>query len=255
VLKNSKHGMSDNGLLKQGERLDDLHRNGYKIIQNPAYFAFGMDAVLLSAFTHISKGEVHLDLCCGNGIVPILLAARYPHGNFSGIEIQQPLADMAIRSVAYNGLTDRIRIVHSDIKQARGIFGHAAFDVVTANPPYIAHGDGLENESQEMAIARHEILCTLEDVCNCAADMLRFGGRFYMVHRPDRTADIICTLRKAGLEPKTLRFVQPKEGSNPNTLLIMATKGGRPQLNVGTPLVVYDEKGNYTREVYDIYYG
>jgi len=247
--------MSNSSLLKQGERLDDLHRNGYKIIQNPAYFSFGMDAVLLSAFVHINKGDVHLDLCCGNGIVPILLAARYPHGCFSGIEIQQPLADMAMRSVAYNGLDDKIRITHGNIKQARSFFGHAAFDVVSVNPPYIVHGGGLENESREMAIARHEILCTLDDVCVCAADMLRFGGRLYMVHRPDRLADIICSLRKAGLEPKALRFVHPKADSTPNTLLIMATKGGKPQLNVSLPLVIYDEKGNYTREVYDIYYG
>jgi len=244
-----------NNLLQNGERLDDLHRNGYKIIQNPAYFAFGMDAVLLSAFAHINKDETHLDLCCGNGIVPILLAARYPSGSFSGIEIQQPLADMAARSVAYNGLPDKIRIVHGDIKQARSIFGHAAFDAVTVNPPYIAHGGGLKNVSHEMAVARHELLCTLHDVCACAADMLRFGGRLYMVHRPERLADIVCSLREVGLEPKTLRFVQPKSDKNPNTLLIMATKGGKPQLNVYAPLIVYDEKGGYTREVYDIYYG
>ena len=241
--------------LKSGERLDDLHRSNFKIIQNPQYFSFGMDAVLLAAFTQIHKNEKHLDICSGNGVIPILLAARYPYGNFCGLEIQEDLAEMASRSVALNGLGDKIRIICGDLKQADKLLPQASFDVLTANPPYIVSGGGFENLNREMAIARHEIMCTLEDVCECAAKMLRFGGRLYMVHRPSRLADVICAMRNAGLEPKILRFVQPKAGQNPNTMLIMAAKGGKPQLNTAPPLVVYGPDGEYTQEVYDIYYG
>jgi tRNA1Val (adenine37-N6)-methyltransferase len=244
-------------VLKAGERLDDLHRNNYKIIQHPGFFSFGMDAVLLSAFAKIHKNEKHLDLCTGNGIVPLLLAARYQNLalSFCGVEIQEVLADMARRSVAINGLDGKIDIVCGDIKQSLSFFGHSSFDVITANPPYMEAGSGFKNESYEMTIARHEVLCTLDDVCASAAKLLRFGGRFYMVHRPGRLADIVSSLRNHGLEPKVLRFVHPKAACLPNTLLVMAAKGGKPHLNVDVPLIVYDEAGKYTREVYEIYYG
>ena len=244
-------------VLKSGERLDDLHRNDFKIIQNPLYFSFGMDAVLLSSFAKINKGERHLDLCAGNGIVPILLAARYAGlaAGFWGIEIQEQLVEMAGRSVAFNGLEGVVSIVCADIKNEPDFFAHGSFDVVTANPPYMAVGSGFENVNCNMAMARHEILCNLEDVCACAAQMLRFGGRFYMVHRPGRLADIVASLRSNGLEPKLLRLVQPKAVSRPNMLLIMAARGGRPHLNVEAPLVVYGDEGVYTREVNEIYYG
>jgi len=238
--------------LKDGERLDDLHRNNYKIIQNPQYFTFGMDAVLLSAFAKIRPNESHMDLCCGNGIIPILLEAKYPGGTYAGVEIQDELSDMAARSVALNGLADKISIHNMDIRNLDD-FGRN-FDVVTANPPYLAAHTGFENESYDRAIARHEILCTLDDVIRAAAKLLRFGGRFYMVHRPGRFADIICTLRKHSLEPKTLRLVQPKVNADPNTLLIAAAKGGKPHLDLKQPLVIYDDKGQYTDEVHRMYY-
>ena len=241
-------------VLQEGERLDDLHRKGYRIIQNPRYFSFGMDAVLLSAFAKVHKNEKHMDFCCGNGIVPILLAAKCAGASYCGMEIQEPLADMAMRSVALNGLEDKIRIIHGDIRKAAGILGHGTFDVITVNPPYMAAGSGFENEDSPMAIARHEIMCNLEDVAISAAKLLRFGGRLYMVHRPGRLADIVFTLRKHGLESKILRFVQSKIGEGPNTLLIMAAKGGKVHLNVEKPLIVYDEQGKYTQEVYEIYY-
>ncbi|MDR2183693.1 MAG: tRNA1(Val) (adenine(37)-N6)-methyltransferase [Clostridiales bacterium] len=239
-------------LLKAGERLDDLHRNNFRIIQNPAYFTFGMDAVLLSSFAAVHKNETHMDLCSGNGIIPILLAAKNRGISYGGVEINEKLADMAVRSVALNGLEDKIRIHNADIR-ALGGFG-ANFDVVTANPPYMAGGTGAKNESYDRAIARHEILCNLEDVASAAAKLLRFGGRFYMVHRPGRLADIVVALRKYGLEPKTLRLVQPKAGAAPNMLLIAAAKGGKPHMDIKPPLVVYDDAGQYTKEIYEIYY-
>ena len=241
-------------VLQEGERLDDLHRNGYKIIQNPRFFSFGMDAVLLSAFAKVYKNEKHMDFCCGNGIVPILLEAKCMGTSFWGMEIQEQLADMASRSVALNGLEEKINIIRGDIKEAAGMLGHGAFDVITVNPPYMATGSGFENENSPMAIARHEIMCNLDDVAAAASKLLRFGGRFYMVHRPGRLTDIMFTLRKYSLEPKILRFVQSKVDEPPNTLLIMAAKGGKVHLNVEKPLIVYDEQGKYTREVHGIYY-
>ena len=242
-------------LLKDRERIDDLHRNNYKIIQHPDYFTFGMDAVLLSDFVAVHKNETHMDLCCGNGVIPILLAAKNKGASYAGAEINKKLADMAVRSAALNGLGGKIAIHNIDIRAIEGcaVLGDS-FDVVTANPPYMAVDTGATNENYDMAIARHEILCNLDDVAAAAAKLLRYGGRFYMVHRPGRLADIMTVLRKYRLEPKTLRFVQPKAAAAPNTLLIAAVKGGKPHLNVKPPLIVYDDKGQYTKEIHRIYY-
>jgi len=242
-------------MLKEKERIDDLHRNNLKIIQHPRYFSFGMDAVLLAAFCKVHKNERHIDLCCGGGVIPLLLSARNTGAaSFSGIEIQQDLADMAVRSVALNGLEDKITIHHGDVKASLDIFEQASFHVVTVNPPYMQEGSGEKNINREFAIARHEIMCSLDDVIKAAASLLNYGGRFYMVHRPGRLADIICSLRRYNMEPKTLRLVQPNACCPPNTLLIMAAKGGKPHLNIEKPLVVYDDKGQYTDEVRRIYY-
>jgi tRNA1Val (adenine37-N6)-methyltransferase len=239
-------------LLKDKERLDDLHRNNYKIIQHPDHFTFGMDAVLLSDFALVHKSETHMDLCCGNGVIPILLAAKNKGVSYGGAEINEKLADMAVRSVALNGLTDKIAIHNVDIR-TMGDFG-GSLDVVTANPPYMAADTGAPNENYHMAIARHEILCNLDDVAAATTKLLRYGGRFYMVHRPGRLGDIMVTLRKYRLEPKALRFVQPKADTAPNTLLIGAVKGGKPHLDAKPPLIVYDDKGQYTEEIRRIYY-
>ena len=241
-------------LLKDGERLDDLHRDGLKIIQHPDYFTFGMDAVLLSSFAVVHKNEIHMDLCCGNGVIPLLLAAKNKGTSYSGAEINEKLADMAMRSVALNGLEDKVRIHNADIRSMESLGLKDNFDAVTANPPYMAPDTGAKNESYDMAIARHEILCSLDDVISAAAKLLRYGGRFYMVHRPGRLADIVVTLRKHGLEPKILRFVQPRAETPPNTLLISASKGGKPHLDVKPSLIVYDCNGKYAKEIYSIYY-
>jgi tRNA1Val (adenine37-N6)-methyltransferase len=239
--------------LKPGERLDDLHRNNYKIIQNPSMFCFGMDAVLLSDFAKVHRGRRHIDLCAGNGIIPILLAAKSKGLSFTGIEIQEDLADMAARSVVLNGLQDRVRIIHGDIKTFMLPLGENV-DVITANPPYMAVGSGEQSPCNSNAIARHEIACTLDDVIAAAARLLVSKGRFYMVHRPARMAEIFATLAKYDFAPKTLRLVQPKADAPPNLLLISAIKGGGSNLVVEAPLIIYDSNGNYTEEVHKIYY-
>lgn len=239
--------------LRPGERLDDLHRNGYKIIQNENRFCFGMDAVLLSGFAIVKEGEIVLDLGTGTGIIPILLAGKTKGRYFTGLEIQSSSADMAERSVQYNHLEDRISIIEGDIKEAGKLFEPASFDVITSNPPYMTGQHGLVNPDQEKAIARHEICCTLEDVISQTAKLLRVGGRFYLVHRPFRLAEIIHMLVEYRLEPKRMKLVYPFVDREPNMVLIEAVRGGKSRITVERPLIVYQEPGVYTNEIYDIY--
>ncbi len=240
-------------VLKPGERLDELHRNGYQIIQDPGRFCFGMDAVLLAGFVRVKPGERVLDLGTGTGILPILLEARTEGEAFTGLEIQQDSADMASRSVRLNGLEGKIRIVTGDIREAARIFGAASYHVVVSNPPYMTMSRGLLNPEQPKAIARHEVFCTLEDVLSQAAKVLVPGGRLYLVHRPFRLTEIMVGLCAHGLEPKRMRLVHPFISREPSMVLIGALKGGKPGLTVESPLVIYREPGKYTDEIYDIY--
>ena len=235
------------------ERVDDLQRNGYRIIQNPDWFCFGMDAVLLSAFASVKPGEQVLDMCTGTGVIPILLEARTEGSSFTGLEIQEPVAEMARRSVALNRLNEKVSIVNGDVKEASSIFGRASFDIVTCNPPYMNNQHGLQNPSAPKAIARHELLCTFDDVAREAAACLRPGGRFYLVHRPRRFMDLITTLRAYKLEPKRMRFVHPFADREANMVLIEAFRGGGVQMHVDPPLVVYRDVNEYTDEVRRLY--
>lgn len=235
------------------ERVDDLQRNGYRIIQNPDWFCFGMDAVLLSAFTQVKPGETALDLGTGTGVIPILLEARTQGSHFTGLEIQKPVAEMAGRSVRLNGLEQKISIVNGDIKEASSIFGRASFDIITCNPPYMNDSHGLKNPSEPKAIARHEVLCTFEDVAREAAACLKPGGRFCLVHRPRRLMDLLTILRRYRLEPKRMRLVYPYVDREANMVLIEAFRGGGVQMHVEPPLIVYEKPQVYTEEVRRLY--
>ncbi len=239
--------------LKPGERLDDLQRNHFQIIQNPEKFCFGMDGVLLSGYAKAKSGDKVLDLGTGTGIVPILMAAKTQAGHLTGLEIQPESADMARRSVALNGLQERIDIVEGDIKEASHIFGAAAYDVVTCNPPYMIGQHGLQNPEGPKAVARHEILCTFGDVVREAAKILRPGGKFYLVHRPFRLAEIMTALVSCKLEPKRMRLVYPFVDKEPNMVLLEASRGGNSRMTVDKPLIVYKKPGEYTSEIYEIY--
>lgn len=235
--------------LKEDERLDDLQVNGYEIIQHPGKFCFGMDAVLLSNFARVKKGECVLDLGTGTGIIPILLTAKTEGEHFVGLEIQEESADMANRSVTHNHLEDRVEIVIGDIKEAVSIFGSASFDVITTNPPYMIGQHGIANASDAKAIARHEVLCTLDDILRESSRLLRPGGRFYMVHRPFRLAEIMSKMISVGIEPKRMRMVHPYIDKEPNMVLIEGKRGGNSRMQVEAPLVVYKEVGVYTDEL------
>lgn len=273
------------GLVREGERVDDLQRNGLRIIQDPSLFSFGMDAVLLSAFAsedpilQRKQSARGLDLGTGTGIIPILMSARIPAEHLTGLEIQEASADLAMRSVRLNGLEERIGIVRGDIREADRIFAAASFDFITCNPPYRTPGSGKisgtpsgsindngkdtgtsavsENLLQKLdprAIARHELLCTFEDVARAAAKLLRPGGHFYLVHRPMRLPELITTLCSKGLEPKRMRLVYPHADQAPNMVLLDCVRGGAPELRVEPPLIVYEKDGSYTPELLHIYY-
>ena len=235
--------------MKPEERLDDLQVKGYHIIQNPSKFCFGMDAVLLSNFARVKKGEKVLDIGTGTGIIPILLEAKTEGEHFTGLEIQEESADMARRSVAYNHLEDKIDIVTGDVKEAVNLFGSVFLDVVTTNPPYMIGAHGLQNKDSAKAIARHEVLCDLDDILRESAKVLRPGGRFYMVHRPFRLAEILSKMCAYKIEPKRMRLVHPYIDKEPNMVLIEGSRGGNSRMTVEPPLIVYREKNVYSEEL------
>ena len=239
--------------LKPEERLDDLQIKGYEIIQSPGRFCFGMDAVLLSSYAKVRKRELALDLGTGTGILPILLEAKNEGEHYTGLEIQEESADMARRCVSHNGLEDKIDIVTGDIKEASGIFGAASFHVITTNPPYMIGEHGLKNENEALYIARHEALCTLDDILRESARLLKPKGRFYMVHRPFRLPEILAKMSAYGIEPKRMRLVYPHIDKEPNMVLLEGLRGGRPRMQVEPPLIVYRKDGEYTEELLEIY--
>ncbi len=239
--------------MKETERIDELQRNGYRIIQDPGRFCFGMDAVLLSGFARAKEGDSVLDLGTGTGIIPILMEAKTRASRFFALEIQEESADMARRSVALNGLEKKIQVVTGDIKEAEKYFNASSFDVITCNPPYMIGKHGLVNPDAPKAIARHEILCTLEDVIRQAAFLLKPGGSFYLVHRPFRLAEILSLLVAAKLEPKRMRLVYPYVDKEPNMVLLQAVRGGKSRMTVEKPLIIFEKPGVYTKEIHEVY--
>lgn len=226
--------------LNTGERLDDLQLDGYEIIQNPERFCFGIDAVLLSDFVKVKKDETVLDLGTGTGIIPVLLAAKTQGKHFTGLEIQQESADMARRSVEHNQLQDRINIVTGDIKEAAELFGPAFFDVIVTNPPYMLEQHGMTNPGDAKAIARHEILCKLDDILRESGKLLQESkGRFYMIHKPFRLAEILVKMNKYKIEPKRLQFIHPYVDKEPTMVMVEGMKGGKSRVQIEPPTIMY----------------
>lgn len=252
-MEESQSLITINNLLKDGERLDDLQCRGYHIIQDPARFCFGMDAVLLSGFAKAKKGETVLDLGTGTGIIPILMAAKTESERFTALEIQEESADMARRSIILNQLEEKVQVVTGDIKDASKIFGASSFHVITTNPPYMIGTHGENSPMEAKAIARHEVLCTLDDILRESARLLMPKGRFYMVHRPFRLAEILSKMVAYKIEPKRMRLVYPYIDKEPNMVLIEGLRGGKSRMTVEPPLIVYKEPGVYTDEIYELY--
>ena len=245
--------MNQENYRKEGERVDDLNRKGYRILQDPKAFCFGIDAVLLADFAKIMAGEQVLDLGTGSGILPLLLHARQSSARYYGLEIQPEMAERADRSVRMNGLEQDITITCGDLRGILSFYPGQSMDVIVCNPPYMPAQGGLKNEAASRTIARHEVSCTIEDVAIAASRVLKSRGRLYLVHRPARLTAVFAALTKHHLEPKRLRFVQPFADAAPTMMLIEAVLQGGPELKVEPPLTVYEAPGRYTKEIFSIY--
>ena len=243
----------ENVQIKENERIDDLQIKDYRIIQKTDGFCFGIDAVLLSDYARVKKKSKGIDLCSGTGIIPILMEGKYPLAYVEGLEYQEEFSKMAERSVKMNGQEEKVHIVQGDVRNIKTDYERESFDWVTCNPPYMTGEHGLTNPDYAKAIARHEILCTLEDVVSQTAAVLKDRGRFYMVHRPFRLAEIFQVLMKYKLEPKRMQLVYPYIDREPNMVLIEARKGGNSRITVERPLIVYEKPGVYTSDILEIY--
>ena len=240
-------------MLQKGERADDLG-GGLSVLQDPSDFMFGIDAVLLAHFPELRRNDRVMDLCTGSGVIPILMSRDAPEGvRFCGVEIRKSAAERAARSVAMNGLDDRIRIENMDLKDAASVFGAAAFTLVTANPPYIPVGAGKESPDPAKAAARHEIFASFADVASGASALLKQSGRFAFVHRPARMAELFRTLEAFHFGIKRLRLVYPFRDAEANLFLCEAVKGAKSCVRTEAPLIVYETPGVYTDEILKIY--
>lgn len=220
------------------ERIDDLGINGYRLIQDTDLFCFGTDSVLLSDFARVRPGSRVADLCTGNGIIPVLLCAKYKPSSVVAVELQEPSYNLACRNVELNGLQDVIEVINDDVKNYREHFPCGSFDVITCNPPYMPAKSGFVNPDDKKAIARHEIMINIRDIISVAAGMLKFGGHLYMVHRADRLCDIICAMREYKMEPKRMCFIHPSPDKAPGLILIDGMMGANPSLKLENPIYV-----------------
>lgn len=243
-----------NFVIREGERLDDLIRGGLKIIQSPSAFCFSMDAVLLANFSAVKKRDRVVDLGTGTGVIPLLLSTRAEVAKIVGVEIQEASAERAKRSIVGNGLENLITIIHGDVREAEKFLGVGSFDLVTSNPPYLPVGRGCQNQTGEITIARHEVMCSLRDVVRAASRLVKYGGRVAMVHRPERLADLIIEMNVNQLRVRRLQLVYPGPGKRPNMVLVEAQLGGNPELVILEPFFVYNKDGIYTRTFWDTYY-
>ncbi|MCE5500610.1 tRNA1(Val) (adenine(37)-N6)-methyltransferase [Staphylococcus pseudintermedius] len=241
-------------MLQPGERLDYLIREDLRIIQNDAVFSFSTDALLLGHFTEVRKRDRILDMCAGNGVIPLLLSDK---GNnvITGVEIQPQLVNMAERSVQYNHLEDRITMVEMDINALIQAYSPAQFDLITCNPPYFKANQTNQHQLEAHKIARHEIYCTLDDCLRVSNHLLKEGGRVVMVHRAERMLDLFESMRHYRIEPKRLHMIYSKPGKAAQTIVVEGRKGGRQGLDIAPPFYIYDEQGDYTPEMKEIYYG
>lgn len=240
--------------LLPGERIDDLLTQELRIIQSDEVFRFSLDSVLLARFASVPPRGNIVDLCCGNGVIPLLLTTR-TKAHVTGVEIQPRLADMARRNVLLNGLEEQIRIVCADLKTYPQTAGSGRFDVVTVNPPYLPVRTGETKLKEHVAAARHELYATLADVVKASAKLVKSGGKVALVHRPSRLAEIMTELRALKLEPKRIRFIHPKIDKEANMVLIEAMKDAKPDLRLLPPLIVHEPDGTYTQELLDVFYG
>lgn len=239
--------------LKQGERVDDLQFNGLQLIQNPEYFSFGVDAVLLARFSSPKNSDTVIDIGTGTGIIPVMVSGLCDAKKVLGLEIQDCMCDMFSRSIKLNHLENRLEVIKGDIKETETLFPKESFSLVISNPPYIKAGNGIVNEHSQKAISRHEVLCTLDDVAKAAGYLLKAKGRFALINKPERIIECFDAMRKYGMEPKKAQLIFPKSDKLPSAVMIEGVKGAREGFRFLRPIIIMSDDGNYTVSIKDIY--
>jgi len=226
------------------------------IYQDDDYFAFALDSVLLANFVTIKLSDKKIiDFCCGNAPVPMLMSFRTKARIF-GVELQKEVYSLGYDSVLENRMDEQIKLINGDVKNVASFIDSESMDVVTCNPPYFKYQESsLVNDNNIKTIARHEIKLDLEDVIKSAKFVLKNGGTFAMVHRPDRMIEIINLMQKYGIEPKKIRLVYPKVGKDANILLIEGVKNGKSGLKIISPLYTHNEDGSYVDEIRKMFGG
>ena len=242
----------DLSLVKDGETLDDLQLKDICIIQKREGFRFGIDAVLLANFANVKKKHKVMDLCTGTGIVPFIIKGKKEPEKIVGLEIQNKFVEMANRSIKINGFNDTMEFLHGDLKDKELLKSIGRFDVVTVNPPYKLEKSGIVNPNDKYAIARHEVMCNLDNVIEACRIVLKDNGRLYMVHRPERLADIFCIMRKYKIEPKRVQMVHPNTKKPANILLVEGQRDGGAYLKWEPPIYVYNDDGSFSKEINEI---
>lgn len=242
------------------ERIDDLNIKGLKLIQNTDYFLFGIDSVILANTVKVKKNEVLLDLCTGTAVIPIIINAKQECKKLIGVELQQEMYDLAQRNIELNELQDKISVLNMNIKDVKRIrkyllenTGKDTVDCITCNPPYKEIGTGIKIEHSVKDIARNEVECTLEDIFKTASALLKSKGKLYLVHKPERIVDLVSLSRKYNLELKELRFMQPSIDKRPSIVLLEYVKDGGRECKVKEVLLQYDDKGNHSEEIMELY--
>lgn len=243
----------DLSLVKDGETLDDLQLKDICIIQKREGFRFGIDAVLLANFANVKKKHKVMDLCTGTGIIPFIIKGKKEPEKIVGLEIQNEFVEMANRSIKINGFNDTMEFLHGDLKDKELLKSVGRFDVVTVNPPYKLEKSGIVNPNDKYAIARHEVMCNLDNVIEACRIVLKDNGRLYMVHRPERLADIFCIMRKYKIEPKRVQMVHPNTKKPANILLVEGQRDGGAYLKWELPIYVYNDDGSFSKEINEIY--
>lgn len=239
--------------IAENERIDDLEIKGYKLIQEKQGFCFGIDAVLLSDFSFVKKGGKCLDLCSGSGIVPILMEAKEKGKKFCALEIQDKYYNLLKRNIVLNNLDNKIEAMKGDLRDYKKIYKSNTFDSITINPPYMKSQSGYKNEQEDVFIARHEIMCNLNDIAECAFYCLKDKGHFYMIHRPERLNEIVKALSEKNIEIKKLRFVHSFVNSKASMVLIDAVKSAKSGVEILNPLIIYKQENVYSQEILRIY--
>ena len=241
-------------LLKENERLDDLQVGGLKIIQDKEKYAFTSDSALLANFIDAKKSDCCLEIGCGSGVISILLSYKGNPKEIVAFEIQPSAAELATRNIELNKLENKIRLINAPIQDFKKYVNAGGFDIVFSNPPYMKVGkNSLINEKEEIAISRHEIKLSLEELIENSSKLLKFGGKLYLVHKADRLAEIFYEMKNHNIEPKRMFFVSPSETAAPNIVLIEGKKGGKPGMKVLPTLIANDKNGDYLYTIRELY--